>query len=685
MNSAFQRTFLSAVLIGLIASLLVGLLWLLAPGLLNSWEWSTYDARMRLRGPAPASPAIVLIGRDETSEARFGRGMWDRAQFAQVIEGLGKAGADVVAPDFYFAGTSPPERGGAASDEALIRATRQAGNMVYPQSAPPLLPALGQHARGVGHIVAVSDDDGIYRSLPVFLDVEGRPAPAFGLAIALAFLHVTADQVAMTPGEALVLRNARLPDGAVRTLTFPVDTKGRMLVDYAGRWTDGVFAYFSFVDVFDAIEEGRVDELRKQMGGKIVLILHAAAEGDKRRTPLEATAPGGFIHANVVNTIVTGRSLWSLTPVDAVGITIGMAFLTAGLLVACSGWAGLGWLGALGLGYSALAHGLFVTAGLVLPVLAPLLAVVIVLVIGYLLRFVTEQRGRLWMQRAFSQYLGASVVDRLASDQDALRLGGEEREITIMFADLSGFTKLSTQLAPEELTKMTNRYLGYVVEQVEGTGGYVNQFLGDAVMAMWGAIKDDPQHAVHAVQAGMAAAARIKSEKEKADETGVRSFSIKIGLNSGPAMVGNVGTDQRYNYTAVGETVNLAARLESVPALYGCAVVVGSVTADLVKREFLLRELDAIKVKGKDEPITIYEPLAARAGASDEQAACAQRYADALAHYRARRFTEAASIWEKIARDEQDNPSAKMAERARSFQTNPPAPSWDGVWVLSGK
>ena len=637
---------------------------MLAPSLLSSWEWSTYDARMRLRGPAPASPHIVLIGRDDASEARFGKGIWDRVRFAQVIEGLGKAGAAVVAPDFYFAGTSPPERGGAASDKALIRATRQAGNMVYPQSSPPLLPAFGQHARGVGHIVAVSDDDGIYRSVPTFLTVNGAAVPAFGVAIAAAFMNVPPNQT---------------------TIAMPLDAQGRLLIDYAGRWTDGLFAYFSFVDVVDAIEEGRVDELRKQVGGKIVLILHAAADGDKRRTPLEATAPGGFIHANVVNTIVTGRSLRSLGPAETAAITVGTALLAAGLVVACSGWTGLGWVGAFAFGYAGLAHVMFGRGGVVLPVLAPLLAVTVALVIGYLHRYLAEQRGRQWTQHAFSRYLGATVADRLAADESALRLGGEEREITVMFADLSNFTKLSTEVAPHVLSRYTNRYFGYIVEQIEATGGYVVQFAGDCVLAIWGAPLANPTHAVSAAKAAMGVISRVAQAGKEDEAKGAFSFSVRVSMNSGPALVGNIGSKTRFNYAAVGETVNIAARIEGVAGAYACRIAVGPMTAKLLEETFLLRELDVVRVKGKDAPIAVSEVLAERASATSAQVACARLYGEALALYRARRFTEAAGIWEKIARDEQDNPSAKMAERARSFQANPPAPSWDGVWVLVGK
>jgi CHASE2 domain-containing sensor protein len=197
---------------------------------------------MRLRGPAPASSAIVIIGRDEESDAQFGIGVWDRAIVASVIAGLGRARAAVVAPDFLFANASPPGRGGTASDAALIAATTQAGNVVFPVSTSPLLPALAQHARGVGHVAALDDQDGVYRSVPVVLDHDGRPIPAFGVAIAAAFLNVPPNRT---------------------TTSIPLDAQGRMLINYAGRWEDGPFPYLSFVDVRDAIQEGRLAELRK--------------------------------------------------------------------------------------------------------------------------------------------------------------------------------------------------------------------------------------------------------------------------------------------------------------------------------------------------------------------------------------------------------------------------------------
>ncbi len=267
-----------------------------------------------------------------------------------------------------------------------------------------------------------------------------------------------------------------------------------------------------------------------------------------------------------------------------------------------------------------------------------------------------------------------------------------------MFADLSGFTELSGRVEPEVLTHVTNRHLAYIVEQVEATGGYVDKFIGDAVMAIWGAPVEDERHAVNGIRAALGAVARFRQEQEAAEAKGGISFSVKIGLNSGPAIVGNVGTDKRYNYTAVGETVNVASRLEGVPAIYGCQIVVGSRTEELAKGEFLMRELDTIRVKGREASLAIFEPIVEHAKANEEQIDRVRRYAEALAHYRSMRFAEACSIWETLSREEQETvvsqdgqrelpsgPSARMAERARSFAAQHPLSPWDGVWVLTGK
>ncbi len=246
--------------------------------------------------------------------------------------------------------------------------------------------------------------------------------------------------------------------------------------------------------------------------------------------------------------------------------------------------------------------------------------------------------------------------------------------------------------------RITNRYLAYVVERVESTGSYVDKFIGDAVMAIWGARGADSEHAFHSIRAALVTVARIRREKESAESRGEIGFSVKIGINSGPALVGNVGTEKRYNYTAVGKTVNVASRLESIPSQYGCQIVVGPRTSELVGNPFLMRELDTVRVKDVDTPLTVFEPIVEIARATPEQLDRVRRYEEARTHYRAMRFDDAIAIWTPLAHAEQMstgnqpvkvstviNPPALIAERARALAATPPNSPWDGVWTRTEK
>jgi len=378
-------------------------------------------------------------------------------------------------------------------------------------------------------------------------------------------------------------------------------------------------------------------------------------------------------------------------------LTAGMAAVGAGLGLTLTPWWTVLVVGGMAVLLGATATSLL-TGDVWLPLALPLGALVLAPTLAYVARYLFEERHRRSIERAFCHYLSPAIVAQLARHPAALRLGGEQREVTVMFADLSGFTALSGKVKPEVLMRTTNQYLSYIVEHVEATGGYVDKFIGDAVMALWGAPVDDPQHAVHGIRAAMAAADRILQERQAAAARGEIGFAVKIGLNSGPAMVGNVGTEKRYNYTAVGETVNVAARLESVPSLYACQIVVGPRTAELAQGDFVVCELDTIQVKGRETPLTIFEPLAPPATATATQRAYTEHFAQALAHYRAGRFTAAAAVWEAVAvsrhqafptytdgRSAVANPATIMAERAREYAAHPPECPWSGVWVLTSK
>ena len=395
-------------------------------------------------------------------------------------------------------------------------------------------------------------------------------------------------------------------------------------------------------------------------------------------TPLPPSAPGAddipgvFLHAMAAEAVLSGNltepaaPAWAAAAAGAAALAgAAVGFLLApvwAVLAVVAIAAGL-WIGEVGL----LGSGVWLPAGL------GVLFVASAAMLAYLVRFVLEEGKRRRIQKAFGYYLAPALVDRMVETADDLQLGGEKRDVTIMFADLSGFTALSGLVGPEELVSRTNAYLTMIAEEVEDTGGYVDKFIGDAVMAIWGAPVDLEDHAVQAVKAAIRISERIAEQHALATAAGEHGFAVKIGVNTGDAVVGNVGSEKRFNYTAVGEAVNIAARLEGLPGVYDCRIIVGETTATLVKELYRLRELDMVAVKGKSEPLRIFEPLDEPGSGGD--------YMEALALYRDQAFAEAAEIWDRIG----DGPSNITAGRARAFQQMPPPVPWDGVFVMTTK
>ena len=455
--------------------------------------------------------------------------------------------------------------------------------------------------------------------------------------------------------------------------------------------------------------------LKQNFSGKIVLIGGNLPDEDRKRTPdrfmrpapappaqegecalsrlgssapAGGTTPGVFVHAAAVAAVMTGNIV---EPVPLLGRSA--AAMVASLTGSMLGFVAAPWLAVCGvIALAALAFGLAVLLlpfGFWFPLAIPIGAAILSMVLAYLVRFLVEERRRRRVQHAFSHYLAPSIVDRLAESEDELRLGGERREVTIMFADLSGFTALSTRLAPEELMAMTNMYHGLMADAVEENGGYVNQFLGDAVMAIFGAPVHDPDHAVHAARAALRIVETVMRAKAEADARGAPGYTVKVGLNTGPAVAGNVGAPKRYNYTAVGETVNIAARLESVPEDYGCRVVTGPNTAAAIADRFVLCELDWIKVKGKEEAFAIFQPVAEKSNASAADLRYEEQYRAALELYRASDFAAAENLWRRQAEELTTGSAARsppliMAERCAILKLSPPH-GWDGVFVKTSK
>ena len=396
----------------------------------------------------------------------------------------------------------------------------------------------------------------------------------------------------------------------------------------------------------------------------------------------DPTAAGVFAHAEAVRAVMDGELVRQLRPwlsglvaalAAASGAAIGFLLVPAAalfplLIVAFSLWGG---------------EVLALQANVWYPASPGIAALGLSAVMAYLVRYFLEERRRRQIQRAFGHYLAPTIVERLMEGGEALRLGGETLDVTVMFADLSGFTAYSTRVAPVQLVEQTNRYLSLITDEVDRHGGYVDKYIGDASMAIWGAPVLVEDHALQAVRAALTIRERIDALRAAAEARGEFGFGIKIGVASGPAVVGNVGSEKRFNYTAVGETVNIAARLESLPGIYECAIVIGATAASRVRNEILLRELDRVTVKGRDEPLAIFEALIDLDGVTEHHRTLKTGYEEALQAYRDCRFAEAASLWGRLA--DTDGPSRVMQERALAYDIEPPPGDWDGVWAITSK
>jgi adenylate cyclase len=288
--------------------------------------------------------------------------------------------------------------------------------------------------------------------------------------------------------------------------------------------------------------------------------------------------------------------------------------------------------------------------------------------------YLTERRERLEIRRMFSLYLSPKLVSRLEANPKLVSLGGERKQVTLMFTDLAGFTKVSEKLPPERVQALLNRHFDEMVDIIHRHDGLIDKFIGDAVMAFWGAPIDDPKHALNALNAAIEMQRTMEKLRGDLVADGLPAVHMRIGLNSGDAVIGNMGAKEKIQYTAIGDTVNLAARLEGINKLYGTPIIVSEATAQLAGESVKLRKLDRVKVSGKELPVTIYTPY--REG-DDEETINAAFDAYSKGH-----FDEALDRWQKIALTKPDDKvAAVFVERIEGLRSDPPA-AWDGAVAL---
>ncbi len=639
---------------------------------LEAFEAKTYDLRFKdLRGPIQPSPNIGIIAIDEKSIAELGRYPWSRDRYARLLDRLAAAKAKVVMFDVFF-----PERESVEHDRLFAAATKRAGNVVLGvvfdfdkdgrvTTITRSLPEIERGAIGVGHINQMPDDDGVIRRVPLLLEKDGKQIPSLGLMAAMQALG----EKEFVPGNF---------DIALGEHHIPVDGEYRMWINYVGG--PGVYPRYSFTDVLN----GRVPA--EELKGKI-LFLGATALGiyDMRVTPFHGNTPGVELHATIADDIISGRYIRQ----GGIEALIDMAFIVALGALAYFLTTRLHLSGSvpatvlLLAGYTWFTYYMF-NAGHWISMIYPIMSAIVAILVGSGFRYLVLERRAREMRRMFSSYLSPKLVARLEKDPEAAKIGGDNKEVTVLFTDIKSFTSFSEAHPPQEVVSRLNEYLGAMVQVIEQHDGTIDKFIGDGIMAYWGAPLSQPDHAQLAITCIKAINERMKELHAKWHAEGLEAFTIRGGIQSGEVVAGNVGlAGKKMEYTVIGDTVNQAARLEGTAKYYGVNYLVGEDTYRRTCETSRYRELDRIRVVGKHLPVTIYEPLE---GLSRLDARQAGLFGAALELYRAREWEKArAGFMAVLDVVPEDNPSRIYIERCDYFMKAPPAVEWDGVFNRAEK
>ncbi len=606
---------------------------------LDRLELRTIDWRFTHRGPREPDPRLAIVEVDEGSVVELGRWPWPRRRFAQVIRTLQDIGVKAIIFDIFFAEPDLSE-GGAASDQELIDATAEAG-MVYHAAfghtstgsvrpagdfgpagrswsqarvahsgglnavarlfelgevtAP--LPGLAKAAADVGFVNVADSGDGVYRHTFPVVRRGDELYPSLSVAAAAGILDVPPARVTIYPGRAIDLGGRR---------RIPIDRSGRMLIDFAGG--AGTYPYISVRDLL-ALADKQPDVARERLEGKIVFVaVSAPGLYDLRACPFDTVYNGVETQANALANILSGHMLRQAPGEVCIFTTIALAAaLILGLSAPRPMWA-MGVAIAVFVGYNWLAVALFAD-GIVIEMAAPNLVMLLMVLAALSVRLVGAESEQERTLGALSRFVPAAVMERvIEEDADAL-LQGQRRVVTVMFADIRNFTDRSEQMAPEQTVELLNRFFYLVHETIWEFEGTLDKYIGDGLMAFWNSPAEQPDHALLAVRAAVHMQRRIRYNQAEWEFHGMPELAAGIGVASGEAVVGYVGTGERMQYTAIGARVNLASRLENLTKEFGAQILVSRETYEQVAGAVEARAIGPVEVRGFSEPVEVWEIL----------------------------------------------------------------------------
>ena len=658
----------AGLLVGVAAALLV----LLGDALLNTVsrgglspfdlaEIRTYDWRLtQTARPATARRDIAIVEIDEPSlrtlQPNAGRWPWPRAVHSMLIDYLARAPAKLIAYDVVFS-DADTRRGfefgestmsGAESDRMLADSVKAAGNVILvadasydtevehlnlPDTGFPLdvagiyelrgvlspIEVLAAAASGLGHNRFVLDPDGPMRHTIPFVRTHHKVLPSLGVSAALRVAgirppEVRLDGTALHFGDRVMpLSRRRVPaeDGVLEYLWGPIDFRGPALLDDLKSRT---YPTYSFYDLFyseSQILAGQKPNIDPALFRDKVVFVGTTAAGlfDVFETPFSnGKMPGVQIHAAVADDILSNRFIREARGRVRVATVVGAAIAVGLVATALPAW----WAAAVTVLFAAalswLATRLF-AGGYWLNLSQPVLASSLALFGGVAYQYFFEGREKRKMKKLFGQYVSKDVYEQLVADPALARLGGQRREMTVLFSDIRGFTTVSERGQPEEIVGMLNEYFTRMVDRVFAHQGTLDKFVGDMVMALFGAPLDDPRHADHAVETAIEMVDALAALNAQWRAQGRPELDIGIGINTGPMIAGNIGSDAIMSYTVIGDAVNLGSRLESLNKQYGTRIIISDATRICLSRPYRLRPLGDVVVKGKTQPVAIFEVI----------------------------------------------------------------------------
>jgi len=700
---------LAAGVIGALAALLFYL-----PGWLDRWEAKTWDARVNmLAGPSPATPKIrvILLDQNSLDWGKNENGLswpWPREVYRTIVQFCQRTGVRSLAFDVLF---TEPSKYGVADDQAFAAAIGEYKHFVgavflsrtagTEEAWPPFAPAPVSNIQGLetwlsetGHrpfprasfpvpeISSASallanvqhdpDFDTVYRRAAMFEVFNGRVIPSLALAS-----YLTAH-----PGTPLSISPGRFTVGERE---IPVDRMGKAILNFRG--PSGTHKAYNAASIIrselqlQAGEKPVIENLEDFRDAYVLFGFSAPGLYDLRPTPVSGIYPGVEISATMLDNLLAGDFIRPVPALPVIVLTLLVALLT-----------GVATSRARGIVKSVLGYTVVICAPLILcavayrlgfwlPLVVQEAGVVVTLFSAGLIYYTTEGRQKMFIKSAFKQYLSHAVIEQIIEHPERLKLGGERRMLSIFFSDLEGFTTISEGLDPEALTNLLNVYPSAMTDIVHEEGGTVDKYEGDAIIAFWNAPLEQPDHAVRCVRAALRCQAKLAEMRPGFKKSMGKDLKMRIGINTGYAVVGNMGSSTRFDYTMIGDAVNLAARLEGINKQFGTYTMISQTTNEQMAGAFPVREISRVAVVGRREPVVVYEPYLPEALDEGKQSVI-RRFSEAVALFYRGDFTEALARFESL--EEDDATSRFYVAKCRELIEHPPA-DWQGVWIITSK